>query len=50
MKAERILHLRWEHVTFERGLIFMPDAPLLKRRCTSQRRYPGPSSGKHVAD
>jgi hypothetical protein len=26
MEAERILHLRWEHVDLERGLIFMPDS------------------------
>ena len=26
MEIERILHLRWEHVDLERGLIFMPDS------------------------
>ena len=26
METERILHLRWEHVDIERGLIFMPDS------------------------
>jgi hypothetical protein len=26
MEAERILHLRCEHVDLERGLIFMPDS------------------------
>jgi len=26
MEAERILHLRWEHVDLERGLILMPDS------------------------
>ena len=26
MEAECILHLRWEHVDLERGLIFTPDS------------------------
>ena len=61
MEAERILHLRCEHVDLERGLIFMPDSKSGRKAiigtCLPQHfgwigmhRLYGPGEAKHRAE